>query len=117
MAGGGKLGEEREGIWGRELPKGEGVEEWMGGMEAETAGVEKPSGEKVGMVVVLGRVMGLERPITVSGGGLMVAATLGGGVGEAGGVVSIPLSSIIFSAHGQFDDQEEQFGWEKMTIQ
>lgn len=33
-----------------------------------------------------------------SGGPLTVAATLGGGVGLLGGVVSIPLSSIIFSA-------------------
>lgn len=36
----------------------------------------------------------------VRGGELTVAAMLGGGKGEAGGVVSIPLSSIIFRAFG-----------------
>lgn len=34
----------------------------------------------------------------VTGGALTVAATVRGSVGLAGGVVSIPLSSIIFSA-------------------
>lgn len=38
-----------------------------------------------------------DRP-TVSGGLLTAAAPVRGGVGLAGGVVSIPLSSIIFSA-------------------
>ena len=34
----------------------------------------------------------------VSGGGQVVAISLGGGAGEVGGVVSIPLSSIIVLA-------------------
>lgn len=96
MGGGGK---DRVGMG---LLKGGGAEEWIGGMEVETArgtGVEKPSGVKVDMPVVLGRDRGLDRPI-VRGGELTVAAMLGGGKGEAGGVVSIPLSSIIFRAFG-----------------
>lgn len=70
----------------------------MGGRVDVTAvggpGVEKLSGAKLEIPVVLGRFSGLERPI-VRGGGLMATAALRGGGGVLGGVVSIPLSSII----------------------
>ena len=59
MAGGGRLDED---MGGRGLPKGEGADERLGGMDEGAAGLEKLSGEKMGMAVVLGRVMGLERP-------------------------------------------------------
>lgn len=94
MGGGGaNWGEDREGIGGIGLPYGGGTEEE--GMEGgRGAGVEKPAGEKV----VLGRTIWLERPIDRGGGGLAVVTTLESMAGLAGGVVSIPLSSIIFPA-------------------
>lgn len=46
--------------------KGGGAEDWMGGKGGATVvgrtGVEKPSGAKLEMPVVLGRVSGLDRP-------------------------------------------------------
>lgn len=79
--------EEREGGPARELLKA--GRDGMGGREVETEG-------KL-MELVPERVRGLDRPAGI-GGELTVAATVRGGVGLAGGVVSIPLSSIIFSA-------------------
>lgn len=85
VAGGGKW-EERGGGADRGLLKA--GREGTGGRAAETEGETElvPGGDK-----------GLDRPM-LSGGALTEAATLRGGVGLAGGVVSIPLSSIIFLA-------------------
>lgn len=80
--------EEREGGAVRGLLKA-GLE-GTGGREVETEG--EP------METEPGRDRGLERPMGSGGPLAVVAATVRGGVGLAGGVVSIPLSSIIFSA-------------------
>lgn len=101
-ASGGKEGE-AEGGKGEILVKGGAIVEaggaargllkagrgGTGGREAETEG--EPT------ELVPGRDRGLDKPM-VTGTPLTVSATVGGGVGLAGGVVSIPLSSIIFSA-------------------
>lgn len=79
--------EEREGGAAKEVVKT--GRDGMGGREVETEG-------KL-MELVPGRVRGLDRSAGI-GGVLTVAVTVRGGVGLAGGVVSIPLSSIIFSA-------------------
>lgn len=80
------------------LVKGGARDDCTGGREEVVGrgagvGVEKPSGAKEVMPVELGRVIGLVRPV-VRGGGLTAEAIVGG-EGLAGGVVSIPLSSII----------------------
>lgn len=116
-AGGGLMGEpsgskegEVEGGKGEPLVKGEARVEAGGNWEDREgtvgrgllkAGREGRGGrgavESGGFPMVLGRDRGLDRPM-VMGGGLTAAAPVRGGVGLAGGVVSIPLSSIIFSA-------------------
>lgn len=96
---GGKEAELR-GTKGELLVKGEASVEAGGNWEAMgrgllKAGREGAGGRAVDTELVPERVRGLDRPI-VTAGEETVAATAGGGVGLAGGVVSIPLSSIIF---------------------
>lgn len=105
--GGGLMGETRggkeaevEGRKGELLVKGEASVEVRGNWEAAgrgllKGGMEGAGGRAVDTELVPGRGRGLDRPV-VTGGDVTVAATVRGGVGLAGGVVSIPLSSIIF---------------------
>lgn len=65
--------------------------EETGGRVTETGALLMDTG------LVPGRDRGLDRPM-VAGGQLTAVATVRGGAGLAGGVVSSPLSSIIFSA-------------------
>lgn len=81
--------EGREGAAGRGLLKA--------GMEGRGGRVVESGGFPMETALVLGRDRGLDRPMVI-GGELTAAAPVRGGVGLAGGVVSIPLSSIIFSA-------------------
>lgn len=85
--GGGKW-EDREGCGARGL---------LNGMEGTGGNAVETEGEPMETELVPERDRGLDIPMVI-GGGLTVAATVRGGVGLAGGVVSIPLSSIIFSA-------------------
>lgn len=79
--------EEREGCAAGGLLRIES--EGTGGTEVDT------EGEPMETALVPVRARGLDRP-PVTGRALVVAATVRGGGGLAGGVVSIPLSSIIF---------------------
>lgn len=73
-------------------------EEREGGAVREGGGrVVATEGEPMDMELEPGTDRGLDTPV-VSGGAPTAAATTRGGVGLAGGVVSIPLSSIIFLA-------------------
>lgn len=106
-ARGGKEGE-AEGGKGELLVKGEesvdaggNWEERLRGaarglLKAGSSGTLGREDETEGELTVPGTDSGLDRPIVV-GGLLTRAATDRGGVGLVGGVVSIPLSSIIFS--------------------
>lgn len=103
---GGRRGKEEEvgGGKGEVLVKGEGNwEDWEGcvakgllkvGMEGTGGRFVETEGELMEMELMPGRDGGLDRPMVI-GGAPSVAATVRGGVGLAGGVVSIPLSSII----------------------
>lgn len=105
--GGGRGGKEEgvEGGNGELLVKGEGNwEDWGGGvakgllkagMEGTGGRFVETEGEPMEMELMPGRDGGLDRPMVI-GGAPTAAATVRGGVGLAGGVVSIPLSSIIF---------------------
>lgn len=105
---GGKEGEVEE-RKGELLAKGEASEGGGGKLEVVIRGLLIAGREETGgrvvetggllteMELVPGRDRGLDRPM-VAGGQLTAAATVRGGAGLAGGVVSIPLSSIIFSA-------------------
>lgn len=67
----------------------------IAGKEGTAGRVVETEGEPMELLPGGDRVLG--RPVVI-GRSVTVAATVRGGVGLAGGVVSIPLSSIIFSA-------------------
>lgn len=66
-----------------------------GGREVNAGFGAEMEGDPMEMELLPVRGRGLARP-EVTAGALTVEATFGGGVGVVGGVVSIPLSSIIF---------------------